>query len=55
MESSLGLRTMPTAHEPSTARTAAFRLLPALLWSSALKRPEGHGPKRRLMGSPPGR
>jgi len=33
-----------------TARTAAFRPLPAPLWSLALKRPEGHGPRRRLMG-----
>ena len=42
---------MLIAHEPKTARTAAFRLLPAPLRSSALKRPKGHGPTRRLMGS----
>jgi len=41
---------MLTVNELKTARTAAFRLLPAPVWSSALKRPEGRGPKRRFMG-----
>ena len=32
-------------------RTAAFRLLPRTLRSQALKRPKGHGPEERFMGS----
>jgi len=40
-----------TKRTTKTVRTAAFRLLPAPLWSLALKRPKGDGPKRRFMGS----
>ncbi|MBM3840400.1 MAG: hypothetical protein FJ398_21035 [Verrucomicrobia bacterium] len=36
-------------------RTAAFRLLPRTLRSPALKRPKGHGPEERFMGSCHGR
>jgi len=43
VESSPGQEAMPTAHEPKAARIAAFRLLPAPLRSSAVKRPKGHG------------
>ncbi|MBM3840704.1 MAG: hypothetical protein FJ398_22625 [Verrucomicrobia bacterium] len=38
MGSRIGLRAMHMALEPKTVRTAAFRLLPGPLWSSALKR-----------------
>ncbi|MBM3839924.1 MAG: hypothetical protein FJ398_18530 [Verrucomicrobia bacterium] len=37
---------MPIAHEPKTARTAAFRLLQRTLRGRALKRPKGHGLKK---------
>ncbi|MBM3837115.1 MAG: hypothetical protein FJ398_03990 [Verrucomicrobia bacterium] len=47
----LGPRAMPMADEPKTVRTAAFRLLPRTLRSPALKRPKGHGPEERFMGS----
>jgi len=39
-----------TGLEPKPVRTAAFRLLLRTLRSRALKRPKGHGPKRRFMG-----
>ncbi|MBM3838836.1 MAG: hypothetical protein FJ398_12890 [Verrucomicrobia bacterium] len=51
MESFLGQEAMLTSQEPKTARTAAFRLLQRTLRGRALKRPEGHGPRRRFMES----
>jgi len=47
----LGLRAMRMALAPKTVRTAAFRLLLRTLRSRALKRPKGHGPEERFMGS----
>jgi len=47
----LGLSAMHMVLEPKTVRTAAFRLLPRTRRSPALKRPKGHDPEDRFMGS----
>jgi len=49
--SSHGQKAAHTALELKTVRTAAFRLLRRTLRSRAFKRPKGHGPEERFMGS----